>query len=775
MELHLHEFGVVEAHAMATALTGARPRTEVTTAILDATAGNPLLMRGVITRNLASRRLVISGDELQLAGDRPLMAPTDLDDEIRIALSKVDAACQHLLTTASVLGDGEEVLALRAACEGNIDAPLATATDAGLLLVGTTRYRFAHPQMRQVLYHDLDADPRAELHLRIASALEGLPETPDADRALAIAHHLRRGGADPNDERVSRWALRAGDQAWSAGAWVEARRAYAVALSGAARRTLAPEDLSEILLRTGVAAYYANDDSCPTWLNEAAELAHERGDVTRWAEALLLSARFRLIGTAATVGAPARAEDLERLLRDLDDDPALRARTLATLADLHFVGLDHERAAAYAREAEAALAGDIGDDDAVARVAFVLGLQEMSAIDLKAAHRHFDQVAQTGDDHLQLAAVTRAGLVELVEGNLHEAAATLARGRVGERRLSSHAGQQMPSAALAALDVLRGAFADAERLAAEVIALYAIQEYAFTPGMVFPALAAARIGRGDIDGAHAAIAQWQACGGRGTWRYEALIRVLAGDADTVARELVGRRWPDIGGTNLFTVDIPCVHVVVGAAAGDADLVRTGLPALEAAHAKGMVVALGWPWLISRVIADGHLALGEAAAAERWYRRAESEAAAQPMVLEHAQIQLGRARLALAQGEVAEATALAAQSAADLDAIDALLLARVARQIVEDSGRGRPAPTRPHHPVHRHRGVHRAQRPGRRRSVRAAARGARPDPPGPPPPARRRRAHPHRRRRERVVRLGGVGARLLLRHARRPRARVDVAP
>ncbi len=691
VELHLSRFGVVEAHAMVTALTGARPRTEVTSAILDVTAGNPLLMRGVINRNVGSGALVVAGGEVQLASDRPLMAPTDLDDEIRIALGKVGSACRAVLTTASVLGDGEEIAALRAACDGAIDAALADATDAGLLVVGSTRFRFAHPQMRQVLYHDLAAADRSDLHLQIAGALEGLPESPHADRSLAIAHHLRCGGADPNDEHVAGWALRAGDQAWASGAWVEARRAYAVALGGAARTSLEPEELTEVLLRTGIAAYYANDDSCTSWLNEAAALAHGRGDTTRWAEALLLAARFRLVGTAATVGAPVRVEDLEAILSSVDD-PSLRARTLATLADLHFVGLDHDRAAQYAHEAAATLEGDIDDEPAVARVSFVLGLQEMSAIDLTAAHRSFTRAAELGDEHLGLAAETRAGLVRFVEGKLTEASVALARARVGERALSSHAGQQMPSAALAAIDVLRGSFAEAERLGAEVVALYSIQEYAFTPGMVFPTLAAARIGRGDVDGAHDAVAQWAACGGRGTWRYDALIRALAGDVDEVAHDLVARRWPDVASTNLFTADIPCLHVVVGAAVADADLVRRGLPALETAHDRGLLITLGWPWLVSRVLADGHQALGERAAAERWYRRAEAEVAGQAVVLEQAQVALGRARIAVAEGRTDDATALAARSAVDLDAIDALPLARAARQVVERaSGASAPAP------------------------------------------------------------------------------------
>jgi|GEM_PF-6864052 len=691
LELHVERFGVAEAHAMVLALTGARPRTEVTSAILDATAGNPLLMRGVITRNAAAGRLLVNAGEVTLADDRALTASTDLDDEIRLELSRVDAAARGFLALTSVLGDGQRIATLRAASHDDISGPLADAVDAGLLRVDGSHYRFAHPQMRHVLYQDLGREDRARIHLRVAAALEASLDSADAGRALTISHHLHRGGADPRDEQVSTWALRAGDQAWSAGAWDEARSAYALALSGAARRTLDPQDLTELLLRTGVAAYFANDDSCTVLLHEAAALAEAQGDVARRVEALLLRARFHLIGTAATVGTTPPIEELEGLLEVLEHEPSLRARTLATISDLYFVGLDHERAAAYARQAEAVLeAGAAIDNQAIAKVSFALGLQEMSALDLESARRHFTRVVDIGDDHISLAARTRIGLAFLVAGRLAEADATLRAARTGERQLSSHAGQQLPSAAMAAIDVLGGNFAGVERLAAEVTALYAIQEYAFTPGMVFPALAAARMARGDVNGAHEAIRQWRACGGRGTWRYESILQVMTGEVYAVARELRTRRWPDIGSTNLFTLDIPCLHVLVGARVDDAGLVRTGLPALIAAHEQGIVVSLGWPWLISRVIADGHAALGEGAAAERWYQRASAEAVDLRAVVERSLVTLGQARLALAGGRSQEAAALGTTSASELDSADALLFAREARALVEESGGVHPA-------------------------------------------------------------------------------------
>ncbi len=685
VELRLERFGVVEAHAMVTALAGARPRTDVINELLDATAGNPLLLRAVVTRNLSAGHLLVHGDEVRLGANRQLSAPTDLDDEIRLELARLDDEGHTALSIAAVMGDGELTTALRAVVGASHQSALGHLFEAGILRADGTHHRFSHPQVRHVVYDDLDEDRRATIHLLVAASLENSAEHPDAATALAIAHHLRRGGADPNDEHVAQWALVAGEGAWSSGAWEEATRAYSMALAGAARSTLPPEELTEVLVRAGVAAYYANDDMCTTWLGEAAELAASLGDVERRARALLVAARFRLIGTAATVGARAPIDELEALLPLLDEQLPLRALVLATIADLHVVGLDQERAAASAQLAEEALELGGRDSEAAGQVTFTLGLQDMSSLRLAEATRHFRRVIEVGEPHVALAAKARIGLIHLVEGKVDEAEVMLDEARTGERRLSSHAGQQLPAASLAAVHYLRGRFAEVEHLAAEVQSLYEIQEYAFTPGILFPTLAASRVARGDVDGAREALGRWQAAGGRGVWRYDALLATMTGGTADVASELRSRRWPSIVTPNLFTLDIPCLHVLVGVAMDDLDLVRSGLPALATAHEHGLLLTLGWPWLLSRVLGDGNLAVGQVAAAERWYQRARDEVTAVGASIEQAYVTLGEAGLERSRGHSTRAATLAARAAADLDAASALLLARDAREVIDHDG------------------------------------------------------------------------------------------
>jgi class 3 adenylate cyclase len=688
VELHLEHFEVSEVHAYVRALTGARAESAMAVAALDATSGNPLLLRGVLERNLHAGTLSVADGFVTLAAAGALSAPTDLDDGVRHELAKADQPTRSLLALAAVVGDGALESSLRASAdpELDVDAAVTRGVELGLIELDGSRIRFSHPQIRHVLYEGLDPSTKAKAHLRVADALEV-----EGGPALAVAHHLRHSGVDPTGERLARWTLRAGDEAWSSGAWVDALESYSFALRGVGRDSLEGNELTEALLRTGIAAYYANHDSCSRWLDEAARAAEAQGDARRRAEALLLRARFALVATAATVGATPPSEDLEALLPTLDADPALRARVLATISDLAFVGLDHPRAAEYARRAEAVIGDGIDDDATVARVHFVLGLQDMSSMAFQSAVEHFSAARALGDDHLRLAAATRAGLCLLALGQLDAAAELLTAARLGERALSSHAGQQLPTAGLAALAVLRGDLGGAETLTAEVTSLYSIQEYAFTPGMAYPAILAARLARGDDLGADRAIREWESSGGRGVWRYATLLRAVRGETEAVTRELRARPWPPVDSRDLFTLDVPCLHVAVGSATGDSDLVRRGLPALKAAHEQGLVFTPGWPWCVSRVIGDGHAALGDLEAARRWYQRAQAETSADTAPVEHALILLGQARVEVDAGNRTRAAEHAASSAAMLDSLGLVRLSSQASELL-DRIDGAPAPT-----------------------------------------------------------------------------------
>ncbi|MFL6203892.1 MAG: AAA family ATPase [Acidimicrobiales bacterium] len=684
-EVHLERFDRADIHAFVRAVAGARPDSAVTSAVRAASSGNPLLLRGVVERNLGAGTLVVADGVVTLADDRALHAPSDLDDEIRQQLSHADAPTSALLALAAVAGDGVEESTLRAAADADLDVDDAIQRAARLRLVEVDHghVRFAHPQVRHVVYESIGPTARAAAHLRLADALEATSTAPG--RGLAVAHHLLASGLASPGERLARWTLQAGDEAWGTGAWTEALDSYVTALDVGARTALEPRELAQVLLRTGVAAYYANDDSCPRWLEEAATAAAAQGDLAGEAEALLLRARFQLIATAAAVGAKPPITELERLLPALAE-PALRARLHATISDLYVVALDHDGAARHAALAEAELAA-VGDDDSAttSQVHVVLGLREMTALELPAARRHLEIARQTGDEHRQMAAATRIGLCQLVEGDLDEAHRTLGEARRGERSLASHAGQQLPAAGLAAIAVLQGRLAEAERLCGEVEALYDIQEYAFTPGLVYPALAASRAAAGDRVGAEDALRRWRGCGGRGTWRYEAYLAVMAGDLDSLRDDLHERGWRPPGSATFFTLDIPCVHVLIGVALGDDDLVRSALSPLVEAHAHGAVVSVGWPWLLSRVIADGHQHLGDEAAAERWYQVADAEATRAGARLERDLVRLGRGRLALARGRTREAADLGTEAAAGLDAVGALQLASHAHDLITRTG------------------------------------------------------------------------------------------
>ena len=65
----------------------------------------------------------------------------------------------------------------------------------------------------------------------------------------------------------------------------------------------------------------------------------------------------------------------------------------------------------------------------------------------------------------------------------------------------------------------RSEFAHAEAEGELALQMYRRSDYAFVPPLVYPALAAARAARGDVDGANAALDDWATVGGRGLAPY----------------------------------------------------------------------------------------------------------------------------------------------------------------------------------------------------------------------------------------------------------------
>jgi DNA-binding NarL/FixJ family response regulator/tetratricopeptide (TPR) repeat protein len=113
---------------------------------------------------------------------------------------------------------------MAAACDGDeaeLAAGLRAAIEAQVIVVGgDERYGFRHALLREVIYDDLLPGERAELHLRLAEALEATLDEPDhmAIRSAAVAHHFNAAGDQPQALRTAVAAARAVERGGAPGA-----------------------------------------------------------------------------------------------------------------------------------------------------------------------------------------------------------------------------------------------------------------------------------------------------------------------------------------------------------------------------------------------------------------------------------------------------------------------------------------------------------------------------------------------------------------------------
>lgn len=351
-------FGSAEVASMLT-LHGSPASDDLVDAVLERTQGNPLFVRHV------ARQLATGG--MPSATGLPL----GLRDALRRQAERVTAGTDWPdgLVAAAVLGPNIQLTVLAAllcAAPADVQPVLDRAADAGLMEVDPSdpgRYAFSHALVREALAHARSPADRAVMHLRAAQVLEAAGAEP-----ARLAHHYAASWPAGGAVEAGRYCVLAGDAAMSALAYAEAADAYQTALTAFGRT---PDAAAE--RRCGLLLALAGAQSGAGRVAEArrsAELAATLAE--RLGDAELLSRAS--LQVAEHLAFNAVDEDAVALLRRADtlwdDAPSpLRARVLARAASATLY-LDHERAAAHAREAERVA----GDDPGALAAALSAGL-----------------------------------------------------------------------------------------------------------------------------------------------------------------------------------------------------------------------------------------------------------------------------------------------------------------------------------------------------------------------------------------------------------------
>lgn len=317
------------------------------------TGGNAFLLRELW------RHLGAHGGLDRLDQSAPL--PRSIGDTIELRLRDLPAAHLSVLELAAVVGHHGDAATLVAAGETDLDTVLAAIGDGaeiGVLRLAdpsAMSYTFVHDLTRHVLIDRLGPAARAQLHARIAVALESSRRNVDR-RSSRLAHHWVHAGLYDDGGRAVHWLTAAGRDAERSLAFEEAASHYERAAD-----LLDHDDARRVDLLLAAASNAVQSGSFADGRRLYEQLAnHDDPEVVTRAAIGYEDACWRpgLPGDRAT-------ELLERAASLLPGDHPLRVRLLAGLGRaLSFIGRSDQ--ARTISDAAIERARELGDDELLA-------------------------------------------------------------------------------------------------------------------------------------------------------------------------------------------------------------------------------------------------------------------------------------------------------------------------------------------------------------------------------------------------------------------------
>jgi DNA-binding CsgD family transcriptional regulator len=326
---------------------------ELARAISELTAGNAFLVCELWRALVETGAVEVVDGCLRLIGAATdLGTPESVREVVSQRLARLAPGTVELLELAATAGGEFGFDVLRHAADvpdPELLARLDEAVRSGMIEEcsdGTLAFRFTHELVRRALYDRLSGVRRAELHLRVGEALEGVEDRSARARA-DLAHHFAAAAPLDDARRGVRYNLRAAQAATGALAFDEAVARLRTAL---ALRIEDPRRRAEVLLELGWAAHRAGKaGDAQDAFRTAARIAREVADTELLARAAIGYEDACWRPGMVDQGA---AELLEEATAAVGDESSpMRVRLLAGLARaLDFRG-DHERAAVVRRSA----------------------------------------------------------------------------------------------------------------------------------------------------------------------------------------------------------------------------------------------------------------------------------------------------------------------------------------------------------------------------------------------------------------------------------------
>jgi class 3 adenylate cyclase len=186
-----------ETTALVTELIGPHPSVSALgQKIADRAAGNPFFAEEIV-RELAERGVLRGqpGAYMSAAEVSEVSVPATLQATVAARIDRLDPRAKRILSAAAVIGSRFsqgvlETLGIDPVLEDLVAAQLVDQ----VRFTGQPEYVFHHPLIRTVAYESQLKSDRAELHRRVAAAIETRDPATVEENAVLIAEHLQAAG-----------------------------------------------------------------------------------------------------------------------------------------------------------------------------------------------------------------------------------------------------------------------------------------------------------------------------------------------------------------------------------------------------------------------------------------------------------------------------------------------------------------------------------------------------------------------------------------------------
>jgi len=612
-----------------------RPSRQLVGYLNATTRGNPLFVGHLVEQLARAGALRSSRGFLVVDQRQPAFRlPSDVHDAVASRLVGLDQSCRRVLQWAALLGDPCPLELLLAASDehpDSIDAALEAAERVQLLSVEGHELRFAHPLVRQSLYAGWASTARARAHLRAAEALQRRADDRDGQTEVGIARHLIAAGAATDPLAVIEAASRAGEHAFEHRAWGETASFFRAAIAAAERVSppLPDGELARLHARAAEASFRDQDAGpCIEHYAAAAERYRRADDTAGFGCALAGKLRAEFTLSSVGYGTKLDTTELERTAARLRaENPTLSALLLTDVSQAYWTARDAQRAIETA-EAALRIGEDLGDDALRAEAHRSLALAKGQILRVRDVGEHLrlgvEAARRTSDVWLLSHLAQRVPFAMFWRGDLERVSHAAQEASELSRIAHDWGDHSLCRAAMVCVATACGRLEDAEREARHCLVHKQRSGYPWGGPIWLPALAAARVGRGAWSEAEDAIALLAQPGAIfedpgptiaiSALLFRLLVRALAGSTPTEHQEtatlLASLPAPDpVDARDVHAMSSYCALVELSAAHGTSTNVETFHEILSHAFDRGMVMTLGWPFLVPRVLGLSAAILG----------------------------------------------------------------------------------------------------------------------------------------------------------------------